>query len=195
MNDSYITRSNIAVVAVAYNRKEALQRLLDTISSAVYDNNENVTLIISIDKSNTDIVEQFADGYEWNHGDKIVDKHEENLGLRNHMLSLGKWFDRFDAIIVLEDDIVVAPDYYNYAKQTVQKYNSNEKIAGISLYGFKLNYLNNLPFEPVYKGYEVYFMNCAMSWGEIWMKNQWKVFYQWYLKHEEFPLLPHLPWY
>ena len=193
MSEPRLPHSNIAIVAVAYNRKDALQRLLDSLSTAVYDSDESVTLIISIDKSNTDVVELFADGYEWKHGEKIVDKHEENLGLRNHMLSLGKWFDSFDAIIVLEDDIVVAPDFFNFAKQTVRKYSPDEKIAGISLYSFKLNYLNNLPFEPVYEGDDVFFMNCAMSWGEIWMKEQWGAFYKWYQENLDFPNLPHLP--
>ena len=193
MDVSPLFHSNIAIVAVAYNRKDALLRLLDSLSNAVYDSNESVTLIISIDKSDTDIVELVADGYEWKHGEKIVDRHEQNLGLRNHMLSLGKWFDSFDAIIVLEDDIVVAPDYFSFAKQTVHKYSSDEMIAGISLYSFKLNYLNNLPFEPVYEGDDVYFMNCAMSWGEIWMKDQWIAFYKWYQNNLDFPNLSHLP--
>lgn len=193
MSEPRLLHSNIAIVAVAYNRKDALQRLLDSLSTAVYDSDESVTLVISIDKSNTDVVELFADGYDWKHGEKIVDKHEKNLGLRNHMLSLGKWFDSFDAIIVLEDDIVVAPDFFNFAKQTVHKYSSDENIAGISLYSFKLNYLNNLPFEPVYEGDDVFFMNCAMSWGEIWLKEQWGAFYKWYQENLDFPNLPHLP--
>ena len=49
----------------------------------------------------------YADSYEWKHGNKIVDKHETNLGLRDHMLSLGKWFEFFDAIIVLEGGEIV----------------------------------------------------------------------------------------
>lgn len=193
MDGIHSALNTVAIVVVAYNRKEALQRLLDSLSSAYYEDNEDVTLIISIDKSNTDVVEVYADSYEWKHGNKIVDKHETNLGLRDHLLSLGKWFEFFDAIIVLEDDIVVAPDFFNYAKQTVQKYYNNEHIAGISLYSFKLNYLNNLPFEPVYNGNDVFFMNCAMSWGEVWMKNQWNAFHNWYKEHLDFPMLPHLP--
>ncbi|MBO7277937.1 MAG: glycosyltransferase [Bacteroidales bacterium] len=183
--------NNIAIIAVAYNRVDSLSRLLKSLDLAYYE--EDVTLIISVDKSNTDIVERFADKYEWKHGKKIVDKHEKNLGLRSHMMSLGKWFDEFDAIVVLEDDIVVSPNFYTYTKQTVEKYSFCQNIAGISLYGFSINYQIGLPFQPIKDEHDVYFMNCAMSWGEVWMRDSWKKFYEWYLSHQDFPMMKHLP--
>ncbi len=183
---------NIAIVAVAYNRVDSLSRLLASLEKATYDK-EEVTLIISIDKSNTDVVEVFADNYKWPHGNKIVSKHEENLGLRAHMLSLGKWFDQYDALVVLEDDIVVSPVFYRYTCQTVEKYHTCPDVAGISLYGFNMNYETGNPFMPMKDEYDVYFMNCAMSWGEIWMKESWPLFYDWYYSHTDFPELSHLP--
>lgn len=172
---------NLAIITVAYNRVSSLNRLLKSLECAYY--NEAAALIISIDKSNTDKVEVFADNYNWPHGTKIVDKHEKNLGLRSHMMSLGKWFNMYDAIIVLEDDIVVSPNFYIYSQQCVNKYYKCKEIAGISLYGFQINYLTGLPWIPVKDEHDVYFMNCAMSWGEIWMKQQWEEFYVWYQKH------------
>ena len=182
----------IAIVAVAYNRIDSLSRLLNSLDKAYY-NDERVTLIISVDKSNTDQVELFADQYEWKHGNKIVDKHNENLGLRSHMLSLGKWFDEYDALIVLEDDIVVSSDFYNYSKQTSLKYRDAVNIAGISLYSFEVNYQTGCPFVPIKDEYDIYFMNCAVSWGEVWLRDSWKTFYDWYLLNQDFPAMPHLP--
>ena len=130
--------SNIAIVTVAYNRSDSLARLLNSLERAYYGQ-ESPTLIISIDKSNTDVVERFADEYSWPHGEKMVRKHEQNLGLRNHMLSLGEWFDKYDALVILEDDIVVSPSFYIYTRQCVNKYSSDANIAGISLYGFEVN--------------------------------------------------------
>lgn len=183
---------NIAIVAVAYNRVDSLSRLLGSLEQASYDD-EKVTLIISIDKSKTDVVEVFADNYNWLHGNKIVSKHEENLGLRAHMLSLGKWFEQFDALVILEDDIVVSPMFYRYTCQTVEKYHACPDVAGISLYGFNMNYETGIPFTPMKDEHDVYFMNCAMSWGEIWMKESWPLFYDWYHSHTDFPELAHLP--
>lgn len=184
--------NKIAIITVAYNRVDSLKRLLGTLENAYYGD-EHPTLIISIDKSNTDVVESFADEYSWPHGEKIVRKHEANMGLRNHMMSLGEWFDKFDTLVVLEDDIVVSPNFYTYTRQASDKYIGNMKIAGISLYSFGMNYQSRMPFTPQKNEYDVYFMKCAMSWGEVWMKPQWEEFYQWYLSHQDFPLVPHLP--
>ena len=184
----------IAIITVAYNRVSSLSRLLNSLDRAIYPQNKGITLIISVDKSKTDVVETFADAYQWRYGEKIVDKHEENLGLRPHMMSLGKWFDRFDAIIILEDDIVVSPNFYNYSCQTVEKYYDCAQIAGISLYGFSVNYQTGIPYNFIKDEHDAFFMKCAMSWGEVWMRDSWMQFYEWYLKHQEFPLLSHLPY-
>jgi len=184
--------NSIAIIAVAYNRKDSLQRLLNSLESAYYAD-EHPTLIISIDKSDTDIVERYADSYVWPYGQKIVKKHQNNLGLRNHMISLGQWFDVYDTLIVLEDDIVVSTSFYLYTRQTSDKYYNNDKIAGISLYAFEMNYHTCTPFIPIKDQYDIYFMNTAMSWGEVWMKSQWLQFYDWYLTHQDFTCQPYLP--
>lgn len=182
---------NIAIVAVAYNRIDSLCRLLNSLNNAFYD--EQVPLIISIDKSETNTIEDFSDKFNWLHGKKTVSKHAVNLGLRNHMMSLGTWFEQYDALIILEDDIVVAPSFYQYAKATIEKYINSDKIAGISLYNFEVNYLNSRPFTPLKDEYDVYFMNCAMSWGQVWLKNTWQEFYNWYMNNTEFGYSPRIP--
>lgn len=184
--------NRIALVTVAYDRVESLKRLLRSLEQAEYFG-EHPTLIISIDKSNSDQVECFADEYIWPYGEKIVRKHEHNLGLKNHMMSLGEWFNKFETLVVLEDDIIVSPCFYPYVHQASNKYMGSSEICGISLYGFSRNYQTRLPFTPMSSEYDGFFMNCAMSWGEVWMKPQWLEFYEWYLTHQEFHYEPHLP--
>lgn len=174
----------IAIVVVAFNRLESVKRLIQSLLYAEYT--DKVDLIISIDKSDTDIVERYAEGLEWPFGRKVVNTHKENLGLRQHMLSLGGFFESYDALVVLEDDVIVSPAFYLYTRQTVEKYFDNADVAGISLYSFPLNYLTMRPFEPYKNGYDVFFMQTAQSWGEIWMKQQWLAFYEWYLNSIDF---------
>jgi len=181
----------IAIVCVAYNRTDCLQRLLKSLERAYYP--EPATLIISIDKSNTDAVERMAGSYHWPHGELRVAKHEKNLGLRQHMLSLGKYFDDFDALVILEDDVTVAASYYLYVQACVEKYYSDSRIAGISLYSFSVDYQTNLPFTAAKSEFDVYLMNCAMSWGQVWMRPQWEQFITWYEGHSENFNLEHLP--
>lgn len=181
-----------AIIAVAYNRVHSLERLLNSLNAAVYT--APITLIISIDKSKTDEVERFADTFNWKHGDKRVAKQTKNLGLRKHMLSLATYFSEFDALIVLEDDITVVPSFMSYVNKTIKKYQNDKQVAGISLYNFNVNYNNGLPFTPLRSTSDVYLIQVAQSWGEIWLKEQWFAFKEWYDENnEEFdtPLLPY----
>ena len=182
----------IAIVVVAYNRLDSLRRLLSSLQEAYYDGYQP-TLIISIDKSDTDLIERYADGFIWKNGQKIVDKHEVNLGLRPHMMSLGKWFDSFDALVVLEDDLIVSKNFFFYTRQCVEKYYDKSYIAGISLYRFEFNYQTEAPFSPMNDEHDAFFMQNAMSWGEVWMKKSWQLFYDWYLNNQSFTLSAELP--
>ena len=183
---------NIAICIIAYNRIDSLKRVLTSLEQSYYD--ESVTLIISIDKSNTTQVEDFAKQYHWKQGEKRVITHPENLGLRKHVLKCGDLLQEYDALIVLEDDVSVAPSFFHYAKQCVKKYADDDNIAGISLYNFPLNYQNQLPFYPLHSDSDVYLMQCAQSWGQVWMKKQWFAFKEWYYNNsEEFGELAHLP--
>lgn len=184
---------DIAIVAIGYNRIDSLSRLLASLNAAKYPIDKEIPLIISIDKSKTDTVEQYADSFSWSHGKKIVDKHNQNLGLRKHVLSLSKWFDLYDVLIVLEDDLVVSPTFFSYVEQTTKKYWNDDEIAGISLYSFAVNYQTSEPFVPYSSAYDVYFMNCAMSWGQVWMKHQWQTFQNWYVGHQDFTTTRELP--
>lgn len=182
----------IGICIIAYNRLLSLQRLLRSLEAAIYD--EPVPLIISIDKSDTDIVSEYANHYIWKNGEKRVVVHQLNLGLRKHILQCGEFLSEFDALIVLEDDISVAPNFYLYAKQCAIQFGSDDRIAGISLYNFPLNYHNQLPFYPLHSDSDVYLMQCAQSWGQVWLKRQWFAFKTWYEGHSnEFELLSHLP--
>ena len=153
-----MSTTDIAIVVVGYNRVDSIARLLHTLSTAYYPHN-NVPLIISIDKSETDIVEKYADEFNWNYGNKRVIKHTQRMGLRNHILSIGKLFDQYEALIVLEDDLSVSPNFYLYAQQTVDKYKNDDRIAGISLFSFAINYQTQRFFLPIKDENDVYFMN------------------------------------
>ena len=184
--------NNIAICVIAFDRKDSLCRLLNSLSNAYYY--EPVPLIISIDRSDTDDVKQFAISYFWEHGSKRIIAHSQNLGLKKHILKIGELLAEYDALVVLEDDVTVAPNFYNYAKQCFQKYRNNDTIAGISLYNFPLNYHNHLPFIPLHSDSDVYLMQNAVSWGQVWMKKQWNDFISWYNNNsEEFSYKPHLP--
>lgn len=184
----------IAICVVGYNRLESIQRNLESLIRAYYPSGENVHLYISIDKSDSDIVASYADSFVWPNGEKTVIRHQENLGLRKHILSCGNLLEHYDALIVLEDDVVVSPDFYNYSMQCVEKYAEDDNIAGISLYSFRVNPFCRIPFIPMPVDSDIYLVQMAQSWGQVWMKNQWFEFKKWYeCNQHDFQLQDNLP--
>ncbi len=173
-----------AIVVIGYNRVESIKRLLDSLNKAFYDS-DLVPLIISIDYSGVDGVEEFAKKFYWKHGEKFVYARPERLGLRRHILACGEFLNQYEAIAVFEDDIVAAPGFYLYMKQTVEFYKDDMRIAGISLYTHLWNGDASMPFQPAYSKHDVFFLQFAQSWGQIWLKKQWLLFREWYENNQE----------
>ncbi len=175
----------IAIVAIAYNRPLSLKRLLYSLTNAEYFD-DCVDLIISIDYSGTNEVYELAEEFEWKYGNKIIIKHPEKLGLRNHVLFCGNLTNEYKNICVFEDDIYVSPSFYNFTKQALKYYENDDEIAGISLYSHKWNYLANRPFVHIdTDSFDVFKMQQAQSWGQVWSKTKWDLFIAWYNKDNE----------
>lgn len=185
--------SKYAIVAIGYNRIKSMERLLNSLKKADYDNDQ-ITLIVSVDNSGNDSVARFAEEFPWPHGEKRVRTFKERQGLRRHVLSCGDFLEEYDAIAVFEDDIYVSPGFFHYMKAAVKFYENDEHIAGISLYNHLWNVNTNRPFFPKADKYDTYFMQFAQSWGQIWMKRQWREFRRWYdTQGEEFEVNPQIP--
>lgn len=171
-----------AIVVVAYNRKESLARLLGSLRRANLPPCL-VPLVISIDFENSnehDQVKELAESFDWHNGPKRLILHKENLGLREHILRCGDLSREFGSIVLLEDDISVGVEFYNYTRKALAFSESKDYIAGVSLYDHRTNYLNNLPFDPIFDGFDNYYMQIVSSWGQAWSESQWNEFRNWY---------------
>lgn len=169
------------VIVAAYNRPASFSRLLKTLSKASYKY-APPKIILSLDGGYTDEVLQVAVDFKRNFEDTEVEiiKRKKNIGLREHIIWCGDQSEKYGSVIVLEDDLVISPDFYLYATQSIEYYRENKNIAGISLYSQKYNEYVNLAFEPENDGRENYFMQIASSWGQAWTHSQWLEFKQWY---------------
>ena len=171
---------NPAIVAVGYNRPDSMRRLLGSIAKGriPYD---DVTLIVSIDESpQSDEVEAVARAFAWTHGEKIIRRFPERQGLRPHILQCGGLTEQYGAVIVLEDDLMVAPDFYEYVKQALEFYRDDPKIAGVSLYSHGWSEFAYKPFCPKNNGYDAYLGQFTASWGQCWTHSVWGKFMEWY---------------
>lgn len=178
------TANKIGIVVIGYNRVDCISRLLNRLNDCDYPT-DDVPLVISLDNCGKDDVLNFATEFEWQHGKKTVVHQPQRLGLRKHILRCGEYMDDYgwDAQIVLEDDVYTSVAFYGYAMQTVAKYKDDENIAGISLYTIPQNQTVQLPFAPADSKYDVFFMQLAQSWGQIWMRDSWHKFREWYEKN------------
>ncbi|MFU8844808.1 MAG: glycosyltransferase family A protein [Bacteroidales bacterium] len=167
------------VVIAAFNRPESIRRILRSVNLAIYAH--PVKLIISIDNNgqNQEVYE-IADNFKWKHGEKEVIYHQERQGLRKHIISCGNLACEYGAAIVLEDDLFVSPHYYQYAVKALEFYENDPLISGISLYNLPFVESNKLPFIPLEDDSDVYFIQMAASYGQMWTKTQWEGFRKWY---------------
>lgn len=170
-------KQKIAIVAVGYNRRKSMCRLLNSLANAHYEH-DDIPLVISIDCSGDTELYQYVQHFDWKHGSKYVNIQRERLGLKNHIIQCGDLTKYFRAIILLEDDIFVSEYFYRYVEKAVEYYYEEERIGGISLYQNEMN--GGTPICFMNDGSDTYLKAAAASWGECWTDRQWEGFKDWY---------------
>ena len=135
---------NIPIVVAAFNRPIALQRVLKSLESIQY--NTPVKLYISIDGQGPDEVYNIAENFNWKAGDKEIIHHQENLGLRKHIISCGDLALQHEGIIILEDDLFVSRNFIIILLNAPTY--KNEQNGGYSLYSHKFNETAQFAFYP-----------------------------------------------
>lgn len=166
-----------AIVVVGYNRIASITRLLRSLSVAYYE--EQVPLIISIDRSGNEELYAYVKAFSWKHGNKYVIIQDERRGLKEHIYRCGDLSQYFKSVTILEDDLLVSPYFFQYVKQTVDAYGKDSNVAGISLYRNEFNGFNGLPLYFVNIGHDVFAYQSTSTWGETFTYDMWKQFRQW----------------
>jgi hypothetical protein len=180
------------IVVLAFNRMTALQRLLDSLLKAVFPGGIGVTLVLSVDHGGDAEVRQFCEAFHWPFGEKRQVFHEHPLGLWNHVMYAGDLALKHGSVIVLEDDLVVSPFFFQYAVQVIRSLGEVPSVACCALYHHQLNETSKLAFHPIPDGSDVYYLQVAASWGQCWTKDQWIGFRTWMLgkTHEDVEAVP-----
>jgi hypothetical protein len=188
--------SKPAIVVAAYNRPESLARLLSSLVRADYSTFSDVPLVISVDRSDVKATLDTARAFGWPHGSKRLIERQTTLGWFEHVIACADLTTEYETIILLEDDLYVAPGFYNFASRALDFYSSDPAIAGISLYSLKLNEYTDvyLPFQPFQDQNSVFFLQKGVPWGWAVSKDQWQGFKQWFERgsrvvsvHEDLP--------
>lgn len=171
-----------SIVVVAYDRPGSLSRLLRALTDAEYPEG-NIPLVISLDHSKNPACRNLADTFEWPHGEKTVLEQPIHLGLKAHILQCGDLTKTLGPVILLEDDLLVAPHFYRFAQSALEQYEANAEIGGISLYAYEVTESAFAPFHPLDDDSDVYFLQFPSSWGQAWTPDQWTAFREWFAKN------------
>ena len=179
-----IQKDKIAIVIVGYNRLSSTKRLVESLIAAKYPNND-VPLIFSIDASGNKELYDWVELFEWPYGEKYVNIQKERLGLRKHIYVCGDLTRYFKGVIILEDDIIVSPDFYNFTTHAVEYYYDDNNIAGIALFADQTNgYAYGLPNFRYNDGSDAYLLQEVCTSGECFTDRMWNGFRKWLVEHE-----------
>jgi hypothetical protein len=181
-----------AVVVLAYERPGALQRLLTSLDRATYPAEAAVTLVISLDRSESPAARRtaaVAHDFSWRFGPKRVIEQPEHLGVVGHFYAAGDLTGEYDDIVLLEDDLTVSPAFYDYVSSVLTAYGDDERVAGFCLYGVWFNGFTHQPFLPIEDGGDVFFMRVPYTQGLCFSARQWTAFREWSARSP--PLAPH----
>ncbi len=159
---------DIGIVVFAYNRSQHLKRVLDGLKE-----NKGVSKLYI-----------FQDGLrceehkeEWEKTQTAIREIEwcevsyqqspYNKGLAKSIVDgVNTVFRENDAVIVLEDDCVPAPDFFAFMKQCFDKYKDNQKVYTVSGYAWSIH----LPQAQ----YDIYGCGRISSWGWGTWKDRWE---------------------
>ncbi|RHU30297.1 glycosyltransferase family 2 protein [Parabacteroides sp. TM07-1AC] len=182
--NSIQNKERIAIVCIGYNRLDSIIRLVSSIEKASFPSND-IPIVFCIDASRDILLYDYVRNYQWKHGEKYVFIQEERLGLKDHILKCGRLTKYFKAIIILEDDSYVAPNFYNYTVAAVDKYGHDELISGISLYiSHNYEYVN-IPFFPLNNGADVFLLQDVQTRGECFTDFMWDRFERWMISNKD----------
>lgn len=96
----------------------------------------------------------------------IIIERQQNFGLAKSVIEgVTEIINKFQKVIVLEDDLVTSPYFLKFMNETLHKYEKEESVACISAYIYPID---NLP--------ELFFIKGADCWGWATWKRAWDLF-------------------
>lgn len=160
------------VVLFAFNRPDALRASLQAL--AANDLAAETPLFIFLDgpRKEADVekvkavreVAMNAQGFLR----VYVSSSEENRGLaRSIIRGVSQVLERFDSVIVLEDDLVTHPGFLSFMNAGLQRYRGVPEVFSVC------GYSNDIRMPRNY-GYDAYFCSRSSSWGWGTWRDRWQ---------------------
>lgn len=92
---------------------------------------------------------------------------ERNKGLADSIIGgVSEVIDKYGKVIVLEDDLVLMPNFLNFMNQGLGYYESNRRVMSVCGHSCKVS-------PPADYPYDAYFFTRSSSWGWGTWKDRW----------------------
>lgn len=164
--------TSVPVALFAYRRPEQLRRTLACLRDCgiqqLYVFSDGPRDAAAVD--DVERVRELVSSVDWIAPVTIA--HTANLGLSDSIRSgLDQLFESHDSVVVVEDDVCVAPEFYDYACRALAHYAAAERVAGITglRYPFVTRALDSYPFD-------VFLSPRFSSWSWATWKDRWSGF-------------------
>lgn len=168
---------NPAIVIPVYQRVQSLERLLSSIERAEFP--QDVTLVFRTHKGVNPKVLELCKAYHWDYGDKQIIQNEKQLTLDDNIRACGDLTGEYGAVIILEDDLVVSPFFYEFTKGALAEYGEESSVAGIGLYSYTNNPVSGLRHFQTKYDHDAALCQKTVTWGQCFTKTQWSLFRDW----------------
>ena len=156
------------ILLFSYKRLAALKQTVAALQGNLLAEESELFVFSDGAKKQEDIseIQQVRSFLKTIRGFKSVEVFEasENSGLANSIIAgVSKMFQRYDRVIVLEDDLITSGNFLSYMNQALQYY---EKMNVFSVSGFSFP-ITGAPANSVY------FTLRSSSWGWATWKDRW----------------------
>lgn len=158
------------IAVIAYNRPQFLSICLDALDRSMQFCGKKLPITIFIDAPKNEkakeAVLQTIEVAKQRAGATLVVR-ETNQGFANISNAISEMCHNYGKVIVVEDDIIVAPDFLSFMIQGLEKYQYAENVYMLS--GF-------MYFEAQPKSPETFFHPYAFAWGFAIWERAWNHF-------------------
>ncbi|MFW8590319.1 hypothetical protein ACOI22_05940 [Glaciecola sp. 2405UD65-10] len=158
----------IAVVFFAFNRPDKLKNTFNSYLSCHNAQTDDIFVFIDGPRNLKERIltdECYQVSKELMPQATIIAR-DENLGLKYSIHGgISDVLKHYEAVIVIEDDLKLDSEFYNFMRTGLIKYNGHEKVYQISGYNYK-------PED----GIDAFFLPITNSWGWATWKSKWQGF-------------------
>ncbi len=164
-------RDYMPIVFFAYNRPEHTLYSLESLSKCHGSSESELFVYCDGPKNSGEEalvreVRELVKSKKWCGKVNIIER-DENWGLaRSIIAGVTEMLDRYESVMVLEDDLICSRYFLNYMNKALRRYADEEKVMQVSAYMFPIKLRNET---------DAFFLPFITSWGWGTWRRAWEL--------------------